>query len=77
MITNPNPVAFAIQETVRHAESLPFRDCIKYLDGFLILAHDAPEVAEIRKNVARLKDCDHQLELIAKGELPLPSQSNK
>ena len=65
-------VAFAVQESVRHARTLPLSEASRFLRGFLALVEDDAHVTAVRSVYARLSQCDEQLELIAGPQPKLP-----
>lgn len=66
------PQEFAIIESVRHARSLSYYDCLRYLHGLLTLIGDCDEAHQLRLALVALNEGDAQLELIASGQLNLP-----
>ena len=74
--TTPNQLsadaAFAVQESVRHARTLPLPEASRYLRGFLALVEDDKIITQVRSVYARLSQCDEQLELIAGPQPKLP-----
>lgn len=69
---------YFMAESIRHARSLPFSDCIRFICGMLDSLHeDGAGVAELRKTYRALVESDQQLELIQVGQLKLNLASAK
>ena len=69
-----NDLDFFIRESVQHAKSLPINSSVSFLGGLLNLGKERKELSEVRRIFNSLRDCDHQLELIASGQLKLSLQ---
>ena len=63
---------FFIRESVSHARSLPLESAMNYLGGMLLLSNESPQLGAVRSALNTLRNSDHQLELIASGQLKLP-----
>lgn len=70
MITGTDSYQYFIAESIRHARSLPFADCIRFLAGMLA-ALPEDSIPQVREVHAALVECDAQLDLIQIGQLKL------
>jgi hypothetical protein len=57
---------FCIAEAVRYAKSLSYCDCLRFLQGFVLIAGEANDAQPLREAIAGMLESDRQLELIAK-----------
>src|SRR4051812_19692930 len=65
------PERFCISEAITFARSLSYCDCLRFLQGFVLLAGESQETQPLREVIAELQQSDRQLELIAEGQLKL------
>jgi len=68
LITGTDSYQYFIAESLRHARSLPFSDCIRFLGGMLsaLPPESEPQIREVHR---ALTQCDQQLDLIQIGQL--------
>lgn len=60
---------FFIIESIRHARTLPYTECLKYLRGLIVACGDLDEIADARALVRVMDQNDAQLELLATGQM--------
>jgi hypothetical protein len=62
---------FYVSTAINLARKMPMGEGILFLKGMLEVADGSPVAPTVRKAYNALFDCDHQLDLIASGQLKL------
>jgi hypothetical protein len=71
------PEQFFLVEATRYARTLSYCDTLLFLRGLLLLAGDAPEVADLRDALRSMEGGDQQLKLIADPQAKLNLEDGK
>ena len=62
---------FFVTKCIAMSRLLPLGDGIQFLHGMLDVIDGSPAAPPVRKAYNAMRDCDHQLELIASGQIKL------
>ncbi len=66
-----NAAEFFVSKSIELSRKMPLGEGIEFLHGMLEVIDGSPAAPSVRNAYNVIRDCDHQLELIASGQLKL------